>query len=52
MKAYSVIWNDTKTNRNGRTIVYANSEQEAVANARNLLQMGSAFRVVMVYEMR
>lgn len=52
MKYYKVLWNDAKTNRGGSSVVYANSEQEAIANARNLLQIGNDFRVVMVYEMR
>lgn len=52
MKQYKVIWSNTSETQSGCVTVYAKSEMSAVANARNLLQMGSEFRVVRVYEGR
>ena len=52
MRKYDVIWNNISNTKSGCVSVYARNMVEAIANARNLLQMGSNFRVVRVIEGR
>lgn len=52
MKEYKVLWSNTSETQSGCVITHAKSEMGAIANARNLLQIGNEFRVVRVYEVR
>ena len=52
MKKYKVIWNDEREMKSGCVTVYAKSEMQAVAKARDFVQIGNGFRVLGVYEGR
>ncbi len=52
MRKYIVVWGNTSETKSGCVVVQAKSEMGAIARARDILQMGNEFRVVVVYEGR